>query len=387
MKIILLSDGITPFVTGGMQRHSANLVKYFTLAGLEVDLVHCVSQLQNLPTDDEVNESLFGINSTIKLSKIITLRFPKPGKIPGHYIRNSYKYSKDIFNFVNWSEYDFVYAKGFCGWYYMKQKKKGVNLPPIGVKFHGYEMFQQNNSITQKLKAQLLKKATIWNNEHADFVFSYGGRITDLIKQNLNVPSSKIIEMTSGIDKEWIRKDRFESKNEVTKFVFIGRNEKRKGIEELNEAIQFLLKHKLLDFEFHFIGPIPKINQIQHKSIIYYGELNDKSQIIKILDQMDVLVCPSHSEGMPNVILEGMARGLAIIATDVGSVNQLVDNSVGMLIQPFKKEELITALNVMIKSSSEQLIKLKTAAIQRTQNQFEWSVLIHELIIEIKGIN
>ena len=34
---------------------------------------------------------------------------------------------------------------------------------------------------------------------------------------------------------------------------------------------------------------------------------------------MDVLICPSYSEGMPNVIIEAAARGLAIIATNVGA--------------------------------------------------------------------
>lgn len=385
MKIALLTDGITPFIIGGMQRHSANLAKYFTLAGLEVTLIHCVSQDQNLPSEKEVNESLFGKNSLVQLHNIVSLKFPKPGKIPGHYIRNSYNYSKQVFESLDWSAFDFVYAKGFCGWYYMEQKNKGMNLPPIGVKFHGYEMFQQNNSLIQKLKVQLLRKATVWNNQHADIVFSYGGRITELIKQKINVPISNIIELTSGIDRNWIRdNENISSISEVTKFVFVGRDEKRKGIEELNEAIKIILNKNSTNFEFHFIGPIPTSKQIHHKSIFYYGELNDKFQIIQILDQMDVLVCPSHSEGMPNVILEGMARGLAIIATNVGAVNQMVDNSVGRLIQPFKTNELIAAINEMMLLGTEEIIRLKKASIQRTQFQFEWSVLIQDLITRIK---
>ena len=60
MHILLLTDGITPFVTGGMQRHSANLAKYFTLAGAKVSLVHCVENGKSQPSDQEVNESLFG---------------------------------------------------------------------------------------------------------------------------------------------------------------------------------------------------------------------------------------------------------------------------------------------------------------------------------------
>ena len=40
MKVALLSDGITPFVIGGMQKHSYNLAKYLTIRGVQVTLFH-----------------------------------------------------------------------------------------------------------------------------------------------------------------------------------------------------------------------------------------------------------------------------------------------------------------------------------------------------------
>ena len=45
-----------------------------------------------------------------------------------------------------------------------------------------------------------------------------------------------------------------------------------------------------------------------------------------ILDSADTLVLPSISEGMPNVILEAMSRGLSIIATDVGANSLMVSD-------------------------------------------------------------
>ncbi len=44
------------------------------------------------------------------------------------------------------------------------------------------------------------------------------------------------------------------------------------------------------------------------------------------LGQMDVLVLPSDHEGMPNVVLEAMATGLAVVVTDVGSVGEAVED-------------------------------------------------------------
>ncbi len=381
MNILLLTDGITPFVTGGMQRHSANLAKHLTLQGAKVTLVHCVDFGDSLPTDNDVNIELFG-NSDQKLHSIITLHFPKKGIMVGHYLSNSYAYSKTIFEKIkDFSDYDFIYAKGFSAWYFIEQKKKGVKLPPIGVKFHGYEMFQKLNSTSQKLKAFLLKGPTKWNNENADYIFSYGGKITDLILEKFNVDRSNVFDFTSGIDNDWIREDKLHS-NAPIRFIFVGRAEERKGIKELNKALQKLNEA----FVFHFVGDIPKEQQITSDKIIYHGEQKDKNKIIEILDQSDVLVCPSHSEGMPNVIIEGMARGLAVLATDVGAVEKLVDDSNGKLIPPLQQDKLEHALKMFIEMPKEELSELKQKSIEKTKNNYLWEKITTQLMDTLENI-
>jgi len=51
------------------------------------------------------------------------------------------------------------------------------------------------------------------------------------------------------------------------------------------------------------------------------------------LPDFDVLVNPSRSEGMPNIILEALAARLAVVATDVGGVSEvIVDGQTGRLV-------------------------------------------------------
>lgn len=64
--------------------------------------------------------------------------------------------------------------------------------------------------------------------------------------------------------------------------------------------------------------------------------------------QSDLLVLPSMTEGLPRVIIEAMAVGLPIIATDVGSVRELVaDGKNGYLIKPSDVAALTRALLAM----------------------------------------
>ena len=382
MKILLLTDGITPFVLGGMQKHSANLAKYLTLAGVEVTLVHCVAREKEIPSDDEVNSMLF--SGQQKLDKIIGLKFPSLGKAPGHYLKESYRYSEMVFEKVkdDLYNYDFIYAKGFSAWELLHKKSKGMKMPPIGVKFHGYEMFQKPPSFRAKIERLFLRKPVKWNTLNADYVFSYGAKITDLIKK-IGVTEDKIIEIPSGIDNTWIRESIIEVSSPV-KFVFLGRYERRKGIEELNDVLNDIIENN--DFEFHFIGPIPMDKQIKNDKIVYHGVVQDKTKLTGLLDAGDVLVCPSHSEGMPNVILEGMARGMAVIAKDVGAVRLLVSEKVGVLLKKIDKEELKQAIFKLSNLEPAKLLEMKMNSLELVSNDFKWESIAEQVIGEVKKV-
>jgi glycosyltransferase involved in cell wall biosynthesis len=164
---------------------------------------------------------------------------------------------------------------------------------------------------------------------------------------------------------------------------FIGRNERRKGIEELNKALIEICKRKDLSFRFNFIGPIPEGIQLNDDRLIYHGEIRDSKKIKEVLRHSDVLVCPSHSEGMPTVILEGMASGLAIVATDVGAVARQIEGN-GILLSKPDPKKLRNALFRMITSNEEQLNIYKSKSIDLVKEKFLWSVIADQKVKDFK---
>jgi glycosyltransferase involved in cell wall biosynthesis len=372
LKIALLTDGITPFVTGGMQRHSANLAKYLTLSGCQVTLVHCLPFGMRLPLDNVVNEAVFGNNSTLKLAKIISLNFPKSGKIPGQYIRNSFRYSEQIFSSIKdeLNNFDVVLVKGFCGWKLQQEKQLGLNCPPIAVNFHGYEMYQITPNFRARLAANMLRKVVQPILDKADIVMSYGGKITELIQNKAQVPQNKIIELPGGIDGSWISKEN-KAVHQPIGCVFVGRYERRKGIEELHSAIANLSTVSAI--QFTFIGPIPEEKRLKQENVQYVGEIKDIESLKKLLLQQDVLICPSYSEGMPNVILEAMACGLAIVATDVGAVNTLVAADNGYLLTLPSVQNIQHAINGIV-ANRDQLAQMKANSGKKI-DYFQWEAI------------
>jgi glycosyltransferase involved in cell wall biosynthesis len=381
MNILLLTDGIYPFTIGGMQKHSHYLAKFLLHRGHRVCLVHCVTGKDPLPEDQAVRDSLKARESL----EVITLRFPSLDKMPGHYIKESYLYSKMVFKAVEHrlTEFDFVYAKGFAAWHLMEAKKRGTPCPPIGVKFHGYEMFQPAPSLREWLGMQMLKGPVKWNTRAADVVFSYGGKITDLIRK-LGVPSEKIAEIPTGIEESWLRKESNEREDGTCRFLFIGRYERRKGIEELNRAIQMLPGNA--SWHFDFVGPIPPTKQIRSARVTYHGKVMDRDKMISLIDACDVLVAPSHSEGMPNVIMEGMARGLAVVSTDVGAVSLMVGSDNGILIKPKDVKALASALGEMTGLTADELLAKKQASLDKVRDRFLWDKVIGPIEQKIQAL-
>ena len=148
-----------------------------------------------------------------------------------------------------------------------------------------------------------------------------------------------IIYSPNAIELSWVLEELPREKSQKLIFVFIGRYERRKGLKEISKVAGKLIAKN--NFEFHFIGEIPDNKKVINDNFYYYGTINDSEKIKRLLINSDILVCPSYSEGMPTVILEAMASGCAIIATDVGAVGTMVDQENGWLISNINLESEI----------------------------------------------
>jgi glycosyltransferase involved in cell wall biosynthesis len=381
MRIALITDGIWPYVLGGMQKHSFYLCKYLAQNKVEVHLFHFnQSQYDIAKLEFFTAEERQYIHATV-------IDFPVSASFPGHYIYNSHRYSKLVYAAIKerLMSYDFIYSKGFTAWYLIQQKyKQRIACPRIGIKFHGYEMFQKAPNFKIKLQHLLLLRWPVKSlSRKADVVFSYGGKITDII-QSIGVEASKIIELPSGVEEASLPAS-VKPVEEKIKFLFLGRYERRKGIEELNEAIQTLYRTQTsATCEFHFIGPISKEKQLSLKQLVYHGEIRDRKTLQTLMQQFDILICPSWSEGMPNVILEAMANGLAVMATDVGATNVLVSAQTGWLLKSSSPAEITNTLKLILKLSPDEINLKKQAAQNLIREQFVWEKLIVRLLNTIK---
>ena len=89
---------------------------------------------------------------------------------------------------------------------------------------------------------------------------------------------------------------------------------------------------------------------------------------------------------MPTVILEAMASGCAIIASDVGAVAEEVDDTNGWLVLPGNKKNLKESIIKALTISNAELIMKKTRSIEKVKERFLWEDVVNEHICIFRNI-
>ena len=119
-------------------------------------------------------------------------------------------------------------------------------------------------------------------------------------------------------------------KDDITKFLFVGRVMEEKGVNELFDAIK-KIKSEGIKAEFGFLGWFEEdysqiIKDLEAKDYIkYYGYQKD---VVKFMREAHCIVLPSYHEGMANVLLEGASIGRALIASDIHGCKESIINGV-----------------------------------------------------------
>lgn len=101
------------------------------------------------------------------------------------------------------------------------------------------------------------------------------------------------------------------------------------------------------------------------------------AEVGRILETADVLVQPSYSEGLPWTALEAMSRGVAVIASDVGGLSELIveapdDARTGYIVPPNRSDRLTMAMaDALVGDDAlEHLFQLGKRARMRVQQYF-----------------
>jgi glycosyltransferase involved in cell wall biosynthesis len=153
-------------------------------------------------------------------------------------------------------------------------------------------------------------------------------------------------------------------------FVFIGHVIPSKGVYELVKAFTKIPGNNNLTL----IGPYNEVvkKELQeiaqeHQGGSWLNLLGEKPKeyVLKRMSEASALVLPSYTEGFPNVVLEAMAVGCPVLATNVGAIPMMLSSMtgecLGICFSPKSVDSIVDSLSIFLEKTDEEkeLISLK----------------------------
>jgi len=336
MRILYVTDGISPHVIGGMQTVSRSHIEFLNSAGHEVILV-----TSHVPDGEEVKVP----------ARTIVLPWPTRSKslriYPWGYASELNAFSRSIPAIVRDVAPEVIYSEGPLVDAYLGCRSSGS--APVVFHPHGLEMFQHKGSFRENLKSFPLRSIITRHCRSADLVVSMGGRLTGLI-QSIGTEFGRIEILPNSAPQAV---GDLPERSPGGRLLFVGRNERRKGLGILLDAVASLegISLDVVGVAAPTVGPV--------KGVSFHGPTKDRNVIRQYYLNSDFLVVPSYAEGMPTVILEAFAAGLPVIASDVGAVGELVrPGETGFLVMPGMADDLRDTIRQAAKLTQHEYQKM-----------------------------
>lgn len=175
--------------------------------------------------------------------------------------------------------------------------------------------------------------------------------MAEWVREQFPRRASDIHTCLNGVDEAFLQVDRTASDGVILRILAVGNLIRLKGFDVLIEAVA-RARHRE-QMRVCIVGDGP-----ERKSLVTLAACRGVSSCFKFagplpatdmpkqFSEADVFVLSSRSEGRPNVVLEGLAAGLAIISTDLEGVRGMVtDGDNGWLVPIDNADELANALD------------------------------------------
>lgn len=194
------------------------------------------------------------------------------------------------------------------------------------------------------------------------------------------LPNPLSDKLINEIDNKILKEERHKGQ-----ILFVGHVVKTKGVFELVEACS-----QIEDLRVRIIG---KVFTSTKQSLIDIAKRRDNGEwlefvgeiphieVLKEMSICDMFVLPTYTEGFPNVILESMACGCPIIASDVGAIREMLNidhNPCGVIIQPQSVTEVKNAI-ISMKDDDQRKKNYGTLAFKRLRENYTVDVVSKKL--------
>jgi len=168
--------------------------------------------------------------------------------------------------------------------------------------------------------------------------------------------------------------------------LFIGRFQKAKGLDALLRALHLIQKTKGETYKLGIAGEftneqrtfiLNSTAEVVREGIVFLGTVQ-REDMPKIINCANLVVVPSRYESFGLPALEAMACGIPVLATRVGGLPEIIDETVGVLVEPNDHRALGGAIHASIKDRAfaERVLVSGPAKAEK----YDWRVIAPRIL-------
>ena len=210
--------------------------------------------------------------------------------------------------------------------------------------------------------------------------------VSPTLEKNMKLfTKNKVVTIPNGIELPLVKT---KSKQKPVHCIAIGRIEKEKGIHYAINSIANLPKEIQKDVMLNVVGEGGYMSTLQHLAselkidefVKFHGRADDES-LKEIYHNSRIHLMPTtRQEGLPLTILEGMAYGLATIASDIGGIPGVITNDIdGILTEPGNQNQLNQALSDLLANESK-IATIGKAARDTAEKRYSKQRMVEETL-------
>lgn len=182
--------------------------------------------------------------------------------------------------------------------------------------------------------------------------------------------------MPYGVDTSRFTLKDFGSENQKVRFIFVGRVNRRKGIQHLLPAFEKLDSDKA---ELILVGQYDEndvlVKKYKNAENITFKGFVTQDVVTELYKSADVFVLPSLGEGLAQVCIEAMASGLPVVVSENTGITDLItDGNEGLIVPASDTAKLFGAMNWFVenkKSIPDMGLKAYNTAKKYTWDYYE----------------
>lgn len=262
----------------------------------------------------------------------------------------------------------------------IKKIPYAVNITGLGTAFQNKGLLRTLVKFLYKLGLKKAKVVYFENEENRQI----------LINEKIVKEEKTCLLNGAGVNVERYKLTDYPKDDSVTRFLFMGRVMKEKGVDELFEAMHRLYLDKLPcelimlgGYEEDYKNAIDKYTQ--EGWLKYYGYQEDVKSFI---EQSHCFVLPSWHEGMANTNLECAAMGRPVITSNIHGCLEAVEDGVsGFLCEKQSADDLYRVMKNFMSLSYEERKSMGIAGRKRMEEVFDKKKVVEKTISRLFSNN